>query len=140
MGGLRMSYEEFIHDRGRGPEIKGTRITVYSIIDYLLSGERCDWIAAFLGLSSQEVQAAIDYIADHKAEVIASYAEILERCAKGNPPELQAKLDAGHEKFLALVKQIREVKDRSEAEIKELIKRHRASGAEEHAHAGDHGR
>jgi len=32
----QVNYEEFIHDRGRGPEIKGTRITVYAILDYLL--------------------------------------------------------------------------------------------------------
>lgn len=27
-----------IHDRGRGPELKGTRITVYDIIPYRLGG------------------------------------------------------------------------------------------------------
>ena len=33
-----MKSDEFIHDRGRGPEIKGTRITVFAILDYLLEG------------------------------------------------------------------------------------------------------
>jgi uncharacterized protein (DUF433 family) len=31
-----------IHDRGRGPEIEGTRITVYDVMDYYLDG----WPAA----------------------------------------------------------------------------------------------
>ena len=30
---------------------------------------------------------------------------MLEQCARGNPPELQAKLDAGHEQFLAMVRE-----------------------------------
>ena len=39
---------------------------------------------------------------------MADYEEILERVdARGNPPELQAKLDAGHERFLAMVRELR---------------------------------
>jgi hypothetical protein len=43
---------------------------------------------------------------------MADYAEMLERDARGNPPELQAKLDAGHERFLAMVRDFREAKNR----------------------------
>ena len=31
---------------------------------------------------------------------------MLERDARGNPPELQAKLDAPHERFLAMVREL----------------------------------
>jgi hypothetical protein len=41
-----------------------------------------------------------------------SKSAILARHARGNPPELQAKLDAGHERFLAMVKVRREAKPR----------------------------
>jgi hypothetical protein len=48
------------------------------------------------------VQAAIQYIDEHKEEVLASYQKMLERDARGNPPELQARLDATHAKYQAL--------------------------------------
>jgi uncharacterized protein (DUF433 family) len=83
-----------IINRGRGPEIAGTRITVYDIMDYYTQDWHHTRIAAWLRLSSAEVQAAIRYIEEHKEEVSANYQKILERCARGNPPELQAKLDA----------------------------------------------
>ena len=34
-----------IIDRGRGPEIRGTRITVYDVLDYWKDGWRYDQIA-----------------------------------------------------------------------------------------------
>jgi uncharacterized protein (DUF433 family) len=85
-----------IHDRGRGPEIIGTRITVYDIMDYLEMGWSHTRMAAFLRLSSSQVLAAIDYIKQHEAEVRAEYQKMLDRDAQGNPPELQAKIDARH--------------------------------------------
>lgn len=91
-----------IIDRGRGPEIEGTRITVYDIMDYYTDGDHHTLIALELGLSSRQVLAAIKYIEKHKEEVTKDYQEILDRCARGNPPELQAKLDAIHKKWQAL--------------------------------------
>ena len=88
-----------IINRGRGPEIAGTRITVYDIMDYYKLGWHHATIAATLRLSSAEVQAAIRYIEDHKEEVTANYQKILQRCARGNPPEIQAKLDATRAKY-----------------------------------------
>ena len=43
---------------------------------------------------------------------MADYEEMLSRDARGNPPELQAKLDAGHERFLAMVRELRKAKNR----------------------------
>jgi len=43
---------------------------------------------------------------------MAEYGEMLARDARGNPPELQAKLDAGHECFLAMVRELRDAKSR----------------------------
>ena len=112
--------EPVIIDRGRGPEIKGTRITVYDIMDY--EGDHHTYVAAMLDLSSDEVIAVRKYIDEHKDEVTREYQKILERCARGNPPELQAKLDAIHVKYQVQLAQRRE----------ELRK--------EQAHAGNNGR
>ena len=86
--------EAKIIDRGRGPEIAGTRITVYDVLDYHKSGWHRDLIADTLSLSSQQVEVAIRYIEEHRDDVMADYVEMLARDAQGNPPELQARLDA----------------------------------------------
>jgi uncharacterized protein (DUF433 family) len=70
-----------IIDRGRGPEIDGTRITVYDILDYSEQGWHHTAIAAALHLSSDEVLTALRYIEEHREEVMANYRAILERCA-----------------------------------------------------------
>ncbi|HVC93233.1 MAG TPA: DUF433 domain-containing protein [Pirellulales bacterium] len=92
-----------IIDRGRGPEIAGTRITVYDIMDYYKHGCAGPEIAAKFRLSCSQVEVAIDYIEAHKDEVQADYQKILDRHARGNPPELVAKAELSHAKFLAYV-------------------------------------
>ena len=49
--------EAKIIDRGRGPEIAGTRITVYDVLDYHELGWHRDMIADTLELSSEQVEA-----------------------------------------------------------------------------------
>ena len=66
-------------DRGPGPEIEGTRITVYDVMDYLQEGWRYDQIAGLFRLLPDDVQAAIQYIEAHYAEVMADYQQILAR-------------------------------------------------------------
>jgi uncharacterized protein (DUF433 family) len=99
--------EAKIIDRGRGPEVAGTRITVYDVLDYHKSGWHRDLIADTLQLTSQQVEVAIRYIEDHRDEVMADYAEMLARDEKGNPPELQAKLDAIRGSARARLEEIR---------------------------------
>jgi uncharacterized protein (DUF433 family) len=94
-----------IIDIGRGPQIAGTRITVYDILDYTTNDWHHTQIAAWLRLSTDQVLAAIQYIEAHKEELMPEYQEMLERDAQGNPPELQAKLDAMHAKFLKMVQE-----------------------------------
>jgi uncharacterized protein (DUF433 family) len=102
--------EAKIIDRGRGPEIAGTRITVYDVLDYHKSEWHRDMIADTLELSSQEVEVAIRYIEEHRDEVMADYEEMLARDARGNPPELQAKLDAMRVTARARLEEIRRSK------------------------------
>ena len=90
-----------IADAGDGPKIQGTRITVYTVLEYLRAGRRRDWIAAILNLSSRQVQAAIDYIHEHEVHVSAEYEKILARIRKGNSARVQQQLRANHQKLMA---------------------------------------
>ena len=58
-----------ILDRGRGPEIAGTRITIYDVMDYRKLGWHRDRIPALFRLGSADIQAAMDYIDAHLDEV-----------------------------------------------------------------------
>jgi uncharacterized protein (DUF433 family) len=78
-----------IADTGRGPQIVGTGITVYDVLDHSRSGWDAVSIACEYGISSPQVEAAIAY-ADAHPEVEAQYAEILDRRRRGNSPEVQA--------------------------------------------------
>lgn len=114
--------ESVIINRGRGPEISGTRITVYDVMDYYTTGWHRDEIAALFRLASRDIQAAIDYIEAHKEEVTAEYQKILDRHANYKyPPEVQAKIDA--------------TKGAARRRLEEI----RAARVKEHQHADNHG-
>ena len=93
--------EPCIVDRGDGPKIQGTRITVYAVFEYLRAGRSRDWIAATLNLSSAQVQTGMDYIRDHEARVTAEYDGISARISRGNPPQIESQLRANREKVKA---------------------------------------
>ena len=58
-----------------------------------------------LFLSSAQVQAAIDYIRDHEADVNAEFERIMARIRKGNPSEIEEKLQASRKKLEAMLAQ-----------------------------------
>ena len=90
-----------IIDRGRGPEIVGTRVTVYLIWEFYRKDCRRDDIALATGLSSRQVQAAIAYIEAHREEVEREYAKIETRIRHGkNPARIEERLDQNREKLL----------------------------------------
>jgi uncharacterized protein (DUF433 family) len=120
-----------IVDRGDGLKIKGTRITVYTVVEYLLGAWSKQRIADLLQLREEQVQAAIDYIEANDLEVLRTYVKILERIRRGNPPEIQAKLEASRERLRELMRQINEVKAQADAEITALIRKHREKRAPE---------
>ena len=79
-----------IINRGRGPEIEGTRITVYRIMDFVRDNCSMTTIADELNLSEAQVQAALDYITANRSEVEAEYDQLLLRLQQTNPPHIQA--------------------------------------------------
>lgn len=104
-----------IIDRGRGPEIHGTRITVYDLLDYIDIDWSDEQIAVLFRLDIEQVRVGRQYIQDHEAEIRADYQVMLDRDARGNPPEIQALLDAAHLKTLAKLEELR-ARKRAEAE------------------------
>jgi uncharacterized protein (DUF433 family) len=104
---------------GNTPRIEGSRITVFDVLDYHKHNWHPSDIARLFKLTTRQIEIAIEYIGEHKDEVMEVYSRILERHARGNPPELQAKLDEGHERFLAMVKARREAKNREEQDARD---------------------
>lgn len=78
-----------IIDRGRGPELKGTRTTVYDVIPYRLAEHDIDWIAGVMGHTREQIEALYRYMDDHYDEVMAVHWKIEARNARGNPPEVE---------------------------------------------------
>ena len=79
-----------IIDRGRGPEVAGTRVTVYRIMVFLREGSSAARIAAELHLTAEQVRVALDYIGAHRLTVEAEYAKILQRVQQRNPQHVEA--------------------------------------------------
>jgi uncharacterized protein (DUF433 family) len=91
-----------IHNRGRGPEIVGSRITVYDVLAETRAGRPVEQLAREWNLSVEQIECALQYIEDHRDEVEREWAEIQEwhrqaraesehklaaRLADGKPPK-----------------------------------------------------
>jgi uncharacterized protein (DUF433 family) len=90
-----------ITDQGGGPRIAGTRITVYTILEYVRAGRTRDWIAATLNLSSEQVQTALDYLGTNADKVNTEYDQIMTRIRRGNSAEVEERLRANRQKVKA---------------------------------------
>jgi len=89
-----------IHDRGRGPEIVGTRITVYNLLVDFLDSEMTEaQICRLYELTPEQVGAARAYILNNPDTVLARHLEIEARNAVGNPPELAERMKRTHVVF-----------------------------------------
>lgn len=90
--------EDLIHDRGRGPEIKGTRITVYDILDYR-GKYTTEWIAEFFKVTIEQVEAAYAHIDSHKDTVLAAYDRMNARARDFSSPEAIASAERGRKRM-----------------------------------------
>jgi uncharacterized protein (DUF433 family) len=95
--------------------VAGTRITVWDIVYYLEAKWSHEDITQILDLTVEQVRAAVQYIRDNEAQVMEVHRKIEERNARGNPPEIQAKLDAAHARFTEYVRKIREAQGKEAA-------------------------
>lgn len=67
------SSNEIISKTPSATFIKGTRITIYDILDYLKAGWPAQLIRNWLDLSEEQIYAAMKYIEENRAEVEAEY-------------------------------------------------------------------
>ncbi len=85
---------ELIRDRGRGPELRRCRITVYDLIPYLDHEQYSDSLMLEIWpITAEELAALKQYIAEHYDEVMAVHRKIEERIqremAAQDTPEFQ---------------------------------------------------
>jgi uncharacterized protein (DUF433 family) len=98
-----------IHDRGRGPELVGTRITVYNLLPDLLDPTATEaYICRIYNLTAEQVAAARAYILNNPDTVLAQHLKIEERIAAGNPPEVVEQMKRTHDTFMKFKKWLEE--------------------------------
>jgi uncharacterized protein (DUF433 family) len=100
---------------GDTPRIEGSRISVFDVLDYYKNDWRASDIARLFNLTARQIEVAIEYVEEHKDEVWEAYNRILERHAQGNPPELQAKLDAVRGSARARLQELRRSRSQESA-------------------------
>jgi uncharacterized protein (DUF433 family) len=93
---------DLIHDRGRGPEIVGTRITVYNLLpDFLDSTATEAQICQLYELTPEQVAAARAYVLNNPDTVLAEHMRIETKMSAGNPPEILEKARRTHAAFVS---------------------------------------
>ena len=64
--------EAKIIDRGRGPEVAGTRITVYDVLEYLSAGTtEAELLSEFPQLAHDDVLACLAFAADRERRLVS---------------------------------------------------------------------
>jgi hypothetical protein len=98
-----------IVDRGRGPQLSTSRITVQDLVPYFLRQCSYEQIREVMPiLSLEEIQLVERYIRDHYDEVMEEDRRIRERNAgRTTPPELEEVLRRGGEKMAAFREEFR---------------------------------
>jgi uncharacterized protein (DUF433 family) len=66
----------------RGLTIKGTRITLYDVMDYLKAQYPPKFIRDAFNLTDEQIQDVLSYIELHPVEIEAEYQEILKTAAE----------------------------------------------------------
>jgi uncharacterized protein (DUF433 family) len=89
-----------IQDRGRGPEISGTRITVYNLLQSFLDPRVTEEeICRVYDLTAQQVAAARAYVLSNPDTVLAEHLKIEEKLAAGNPPQVREQAERAKSTF-----------------------------------------
>jgi uncharacterized protein (DUF433 family) len=89
-----------IHDRGRGPEIAGTRITVYNLLQSFLDPRVTEEeICRIYELAPQQVAAARAYVLSNPDTVLAEHLKIEQKMAVGNPSEVRDQAERAQSTF-----------------------------------------
>lgn len=74
---MNTSSSDIIRRPDMGLAIAGTRVTLYTIIEYLREGWSQAEIGGWLNLTADQMRAALEYIEAHRDKVEAEYDEVL---------------------------------------------------------------
>ena len=101
-------------DRGRGPQLSTSRITVQDLVPYLQRNCSCEEIMQIMPmLTQEEIHAVQRYVRDNHEAVMDLDRRIRERNAnRVTPPEIQAIRKHGHARAVALREQFAKEKPR----------------------------
>src|SRR5262249_11919654 len=107
-----------IVDRGRGPQLSNSRITVQDLVPYFQDGcsheEIMRWIPV---LTAEEIQLVEEYVKNHYEEVMEQDRLIRARNAQNkNSPEVEKVLEEGKAKLDGLREQLLRTKANGENE------------------------
>ena len=90
---------DLIHDRGRGPEIEGTRITVYNLLPHFLDPLATEaFICQTYGLEPESRRRT--FVLNNPESVLARHLEIEARMVAGNSSEVIEQAKKTHATFL----------------------------------------
>src|ERR1022692_150335 len=100
-----MSNSIEILDRGRGPQLSTSRITVQDLVPYLQQNCTYEQILEIMPvLTREEIQVVERYVRDNCNAVMEQDRRIRERNAnRVNPPEIEATRRMAHAKVVALM-------------------------------------
>ncbi|HEV3025077.1 MAG TPA: DUF433 domain-containing protein [Pirellulales bacterium] len=98
-----MNAQISIVDRGRGPQLSTSRITVQDLVPYIQLGCTHQQILEVMPtLSDAEIQAVEDYVDGHREEVLEQDRRIRARnAARRNPPHVEEILRRARQERLA---------------------------------------
>lgn len=92
-----------IHDRGRGPEIAGTRINVYNLLPHFPDATATEAaICRMYELTPEQVAAARAHMLNNPDTVLAHHLDIEARMAAGNLPQVIERAQQTRTAFLRL--------------------------------------
>jgi uncharacterized protein (DUF433 family) len=84
----------------QGPEIQGTRLTVYHLLDSFLDPTVTESeICRVYQLTAEQVAAARAYVLSNPETILAQHLKIEERLAAGNPPQVRETADRAKATF-----------------------------------------
>jgi uncharacterized protein (DUF433 family) len=63
----------------RGLTIAGTRLTLYSIMDYVKAGHSPEYIRDSFRLRDEQIASVMQYIDEHREQVEAEYQQVLQQ-------------------------------------------------------------
>lgn len=106
-----MNAEITIVDKGRGPQLSTSRITVQDLVPYFQLNYSYDDILEIMPtLSVAEIQVVERYVAEHYEEVMEEDRQIRERNAtRRNPPHVEELLRRAREKRPAIQERLRQL-------------------------------